>query len=82
MTSNIYIINHKKIYEIVLRLFKYLKESWDVRYYPTIDKIIYDLNINDSLPKAWFEKALSHLISRNYISITYDSIRTKRIYTG
>ena len=82
MNSNIFIINHQKIYEMELRLIEYLKEEWEINYYPIIHNIMECLKIDDILTRSWFRSALIHLENRNFISIRNDLNGIYRIYEG
>ena len=67
---------------MVLSLFQYLRESWKLKYNPSIEKIKYDIQINDIKSESRFKDAILHLISRDFIRIESDSKGIKRILKG
>jgi len=67
---------------MVIHFFEYLEESWNSGYNPTLEKIKYDVQINDIISNGWFKEALLHLIKRDFIRIESDFNGIKRILRG
>ncbi|MFX0071506.1 MAG: hypothetical protein ACFFAO_10495 [Candidatus Hermodarchaeota archaeon] len=82
MTSNIYIKNHLREYEMVVILINYLRETWETNYNPNLEKIKFDLQIDDKKSEYLCKRAITHLINRKFIKLENDLIEIRRIVKG
>ena len=78
----IYIKNHIKVYELVIQLLKYLKENWEIGYIPNMEKMEYDLDIENEDIKEWFHQSIFHLINRGFIRVEFTLSGVIRISKG
>lgn len=67
---------------MVLNLYDYLRENWESGYNPNLEKIEYDIQINDNISNNRAKKAILHLLCLDFIRIEPDFNGIKRVLKG
>jgi len=76
---NIFENNTIELFEMRDKVYSYLREEWCIRYYPSLEKIAYDLKIRNVRDKSLFYTVLAYLEEYKIILLYTDENGIERI---